>query len=933
MPTTAGPAFSIGGIAQQAKFGPETWGVFLLAVELLLLDRAFSRGSRLSLWLIPVLFLVWANVDESFLIGLAILLLQAIANLIPRGRRKDDETRATSGGLGIVVTVAAAAVCLVNPSLWNIYLAAAGPWIDRWRDLVGTRTVPLTGDQLSFFGQSSSDYFGSSLAGVQQAYYAVVVLIGLATFWLARRRFDLGRFLIYVFVAVLWAGLIRMAGVFAVVWAATLIRNGQDWYHESVGTEGRLGRGWQAFSVGGRAVTILGLFVATALTLTGLGIDLPRWPFIGQPPGLGVQNSEFAFEAADYLKTAEFQGKVVHLSVAQGDALLWRAFPIRQSYIDSRPGIDRRAVREELDTLRESLRKDDPSVWGPILDKYDATAVMLSRRVSLDLRVQQAIDLSRNWVPIYDDGASVIYGRVDKPTQDQAFFEAAKLDAEEMVYRRGASLPVPDRVPARVDWMDRIVRHRNLTPYDPHLDRARRWLAAPPGADDTALLEPARCLLAVREAQIAIAHNPDDPDGYRTLDLALQALTRAEANVLIVDPIGQPTDLLGFRARQRAAALHFAISTLPEPSSRAGGRALGRLHLELARLYRSNGDLDLERDQLRKALDRLTPGSAREFELSEEELRELAQEQTRLDQLVEEVEAFESALAEFAARNQAGPVQKANEALSRGFTGIAIRELENAADYGVSEQAVKPQLVDLYCRTGQPDRANELIGTGPMDSINDPALYTGPGTPAYRHALTSFLLGYHQNANQVWQDFAIPQLRSSIAQEALSSTRGLLLGDARQASESFLQLVGSPGAAGRVQNHATWEIHLGLSMLQSGDPEGAGEHFRKALELEPRNATRPLLAYYLKKLGKEVPPMPEDPAGATTAAAASTAASASGAAGQPSGTAPAETKAEAEAPKTETKKDEPVKAPGDAPKPEGDAKGDAPAKDAEKSGA
>src|SRR5439155_1566276 len=57
------------------------------------------------------------------------------------------------------------------------------------------------------------------------AEYGAIVGLGLASFVLNRRRFAPGRFLIYATAAVLWAVLMRLGGVFAVVWAATLALN------------------------------------------------------------------------------------------------------------------------------------------------------------------------------------------------------------------------------------------------------------------------------------------------------------------------------------------------------------------------------------------------------------------------------------------------------------------------------------------------------------------------------------------------------------------------------------------------------------------------------------------------------------------------------------------------------------------------------------
>jgi tetratricopeptide (TPR) repeat protein len=833
--------FTIGGIAQQAKMTPETWGVLFLAWELVLIQKALEYGCLRSLWTIPALMLLWANCDENFIIGLVVLIAAAIGHFI--NSRSRGRENAIAPPLAFAASAASLIAVMVHPALWNVYPAALAPWIERFSP---DRAVTLTVDQLSLFDPESKAIFGAEFTNLRLGFFLILCTIGLFTFWLNRRRFSLSRLLVFLAGCLLWATLLRYNTFFAVIWAATLIQNGQDWYLDRLGAEGRLGAGWNLYAIGGRSLTILAYGLAAFLILTGLGMTSDRFNFIGQPPGLGIQQTQFPFEAADFLKSAEIRGRVLNLSVGQGDAILWRAYPLRQSYIDGRSGIDRRALRREMTTLRDALRKDDIPRWSEILDKYGATCVLTSRGVGVDLPVQQALEQSPNWTPVYDDGMAVLFGRVDKPTEDQAFFDSNKLDADAMVYTRPATLLAPDRTPSRVDLMDRIVRHRTLAPTDPHLDRSRRWLVPPPGAKPEDPLDPARCLLAVREARTAIARNPDDPDAYRALDLALQALSMAESNLLVANPMGQPIDFLGFRFRQRAAALSFAIATLPEPYSPNGRAALGQLHLELAQLYRSNGDLDLERDELAKAQQYIPPADFPEDAA------------LRLSQLAEAVEQFQAQLDELGSSGQVNPVIKANQARSNGFPGIAIKELENAESQGVPLDAIKALLVDLYCRTGQPDKANDLIAQSSTDLVEDTALDTGPGTPSYRNALVSFLLGYHANAISLLRDRAIPQLRQSIAGQAITAARMLFQGQPLQSVQSTLELTGSPAASGQVKTQATWLIHLGLIQLEAGDPEGAAASFTNALELDPANSTRPLLAYYLDRLGKPVPPIPQE---------------------------------------------------------------------------
>jgi len=99
------------------------------------------------------------------------------------------------------------------------------------------------------------------------------------------------------------------------------------------------------------------------------------------------------------------------------------------------------------------------------------------------------------------------------------------------------------------------------------------------------------------------------------------------------------------------------------------------------------------------------------------------------------------------------------------------------------------------------------------------------------------------------------------------TARDFLNGDVRGATTSYLQL------PDRVTSESNWEADLALCLLESGDPAGAGEHFTKALTLWPSIPTRKVIAFYLEKLGKPVPPAPsqETPSEAKPPAAADSA--------------------------------------------------------------
>lgn len=976
---SAGLLPSIGGIGSRLSVEPATWGLFFLALELFLLHRALNRGALKALYALPAVFLLWVNSDESFLFGLIVLALWLIGSVVG-GKRGVSSSAPTRPSLPLALGVVGACVvaCLLNPSLHHAFGLAAGQYTDLVHTLTGTRTTPLTQDRLAFFDRESQEHFdrlsGAGTARLQIAYYLGVVVAGLASFALNRQRLSLGRLLAFLFAAVVWAGQISMAPFFAAVFVAVVALNGQEWYQSVFGREGQVGSGWKLFSDGGRAVTIIATFLLLAMTITGYASSPGEVPF-----GFGVDDSRFAFEVGDYLKESGIQGNVMNLMLSQGDAVIWRD-PSRKVFIDGRKGVYPDALKLQLRDLRTALRKDDRAAWSKILDEYKVSALMMSPGDEPGL-YQALANSPQYFLPIYDDGRSVVFGRVDRQDADSALFRAQRLDADRLVYKDSKVVPEPVRPPTATGAMDQVLRTRALQEADPHGAAAGRWLAQ---SQTGQTIDLAKCYMAIREARRALARNPDDSTAFRLLQAAYSQLAQGEGLILDQAVLGQtptqgqlsfrspltqeafrmqspPTppqtvpdafqrnaqeflaDLQSdaaaaliqapqrsaiqydsFRFRQRLTALNFAIRTSPPPRTTQEKQELASLNYQLANLYLGNQALDLARDRLKAVRELVGPADFPE------------NMQQQLDQLNEQVEQFQSRLEDLSTSQPVGPIEKANAAAQSGFLGLAIDQLLAAESAGISQAQVRAFLIDLYCRVGQPDEAfNMMESTQP----NDPSLATGPGTAAYRQGLTYMLLGYYSNAVYHWQLYALPQLRSNETLQALDTVRGLMEGGGTQAERGILELTGTPASPGLIENQANWEIELAFCQLEQGVPidvkddkgivlqQGAASHFQAALRLDPTHPLRPLIAFYLEKLGAEVPaeasgaaqpdagtptPAPTSPAAAATPAPEAPAATAAPAAATP-------------APETTTPTPAPETATPAAPAPAGPA-GETPAR-------
>ncbi len=836
-----GLGVQIGGIATLASVvTPETWALLFLAIELLLLHQAINLGKSSRLYALIPVFLLWANVDDSFSYGLIVLAASMIGLFFDA---KNDPSRPKPRA-GLIALGSCFAVCFVNPSHVFGVLGGFGTILK----IFFITVEPPSDDPTFLFGGQFAKANSVEVIQSLRLYYGVLVGIGLASFLLNRRQFVLGRFLTFAVIAVLWGLAFNdLTWVFGLVLAATLALNGQEWYQATFGVEGKLGTGWSVWSTGGRLVTIAVVFAAIAIGVTGWGGQVGDLQF-----GFGFNPDDFPFEAAAKLKDAPIEGNILNTTFAQGDAIAWKALSKHKAYIDSRQHLYPQSVYEEWRALRLNLRDDAIATWQPILDRLKVSVVMiqLSRDLNSAPNTYAKLWMSPNWIPFYDDGAVVMFGRADAKAlpSDLAYFKAHRLDAENLAYKKPTVVPAWERPPQPTsEVIDSIFQNRLLNRPQPHDDASARWLSpvdAPIG--QPYLPSPAHCLMAIREARTALSYKPDDTLAFERLTEAYQLLLAQESALILGIPL-TPENIsrilqappqsryLGNRVRQLLSVENFRINTLPPAKTRDEYALKGRKNFTLAQLYLQLGILDLARENLLVvAQDAPRSGMKDDF------LKSLTK---RLGELNEQLEKFQTQLDQNVINYRMGPLEIANFARANGAPGLAIQKLQEANDTGARIPGVLPTLVDLYCEVGQPDKAFDAILDLESDKVN-----TGTGTASYRQGLTYYLLGSYDQTISLWLE-SINQIQTQRSLQAPVAGQMLLAGDPITSTRLLLELPEN------LNNQAEWEFEIGMVCLEAGyPPEFAATHLETALQLEPNLVVRPVIAYYLEKLGKPVPP-------------------------------------------------------------------------------
>lgn len=120
---------------------PQIVSYLLLAVLLLLLTLSRRRPSWL--WFIPPLFVLWANMHGSFLLGLGIVGLEVVVALVPVRLGRVSVSDPLPRRSAIVVLLASGAATLVNPFGPAVYSSAFGVTLNSTvRQLIGEWQSP-----------------------------------------------------------------------------------------------------------------------------------------------------------------------------------------------------------------------------------------------------------------------------------------------------------------------------------------------------------------------------------------------------------------------------------------------------------------------------------------------------------------------------------------------------------------------------------------------------------------------------------------------------------------------------------------------------------------------------------------------------------------------------------------------------------------------
>jgi hypothetical protein len=345
---------------------PQLLGYIFLLITLICLER-YRRGAPMSLWLLPLVFVLWVNTHGTFALGLAAMAIYGLAGLKDfhmgrlEGRAWLPRQRAH---LALVFGLCVAAL-LVNPY---------GPHLLQYE--LGITAQPVN---LTYFQEWQPLAFNESF-GIWFLVLLLALPLGMVVLRRTQRAESVALVLLAVYLACRHQ---RFVVFFAIVLAPIFAR--------------MLAEVFPAYepdkNLPALNAVLIAFFAAGAVAFFPSSASLQRLIDRNQPR-----------RAMDYLRAHPVPGPMFNDDF-WGGYLIWASRGQQKVFIDGRSD-----AYEPSGVLADYIRIIEPTPEAlPLLEKYGVRSCLLDRNGSLCA----LLDAQRGWRRAYEDDLSVLYVRTN----------------------------------------------------------------------------------------------------------------------------------------------------------------------------------------------------------------------------------------------------------------------------------------------------------------------------------------------------------------------------------------------------------------------------------------------------------------------------------------------------------------------------------------
>lgn len=356
---------------------PQLFYFFLWAVLILIL-ALYERGKKEIIWLVPFLFLVWANFHASIHLLILLIGLYLLAKALPFFPGKTEGFLKKHRGL-IMATIAGALLALINPNSFRIYtyifkgipfLKKSAFEITEWRSLL----VDPTAWQAWFFIGFYLLVLLSFVIGFKKEGKKRMIERAVVVFPLIFLAFLVSKFLpLSLLVAVPFLGT-NLRGIFSTPKVSTYSDPGSEQTYDPE----------------------LSFIIGLGLALTFLGLAVGYHYLLGRPIQSAWHN--FPYQATQFVLDEEIKGPMYN-PYNWGGFLIWRFYPQYKVFIDGRYEMFEPDITDDFKKIQEGIED-----WEQALAKHGVNFLILPPK---DVHPQLAI--SSDWVMIYFDNLAVVF--------------------------------------------------------------------------------------------------------------------------------------------------------------------------------------------------------------------------------------------------------------------------------------------------------------------------------------------------------------------------------------------------------------------------------------------------------------------------------------------------------------------------------------------
>jgi len=378
---------------------PEVVSLFLLAATLAVIYH--GRRGRGLVWMLPLIQLLWVNVQVLFVLQYIVLACFWVDRLIRRwwrwGMARGERDQPLAWRTWLVATAATALVSLANP--YGIR-GAILPW---------TLAGRIMGAGREFFHQFSDESRGmdvilrdvglGALVGNAPALLFLLVFFGGAASFIllaGRRRLDLYRLFVFAAFAYLTYRMVRNSVPFALV-AGMVIRLNVGELVDEAAFSGGQGGSVPVAAKRPRVAFLLGGFLALLILLLPSGL-IPKTDRWGWPRKLGLgQTGWYGHEAAEFLAQAGMPDYIYAMHEGQAAVCIYHLAPEKRVFADGRLEVHTIETLARYRQILEQLTRGDPRAEenltrdippGPD-GRREMPALVFDNRTLLDYSLQQ----------------------------------------------------------------------------------------------------------------------------------------------------------------------------------------------------------------------------------------------------------------------------------------------------------------------------------------------------------------------------------------------------------------------------------------------------------------------------------------------------------------------------------------------------------------